>query len=166
NGRANKFQISDDQRDPEFDKVVSFFEDRSGVIWIGTSRGLRKIHKYRKEFGHIDLNEDQHGAGGEVKGIVRDDNGRVFIATHGLGIVTYGSGFLTAGVDGRRFRTLGMGGEDAGARFINAVGVDARGYLWAGSDGHGVYRFKTDAGSNYVPSAYKHYDASRAGHRL
>ena len=40
------------------DNVVSIFEDKSGVIWVGTEKGISKFDKYKQGFTTISLNNN------------------------------------------------------------------------------------------------------------
>lgn len=40
------------------DKVTTIFEDNTGVIWIGTEKGISKFDKYKQAFTTVSLNTD------------------------------------------------------------------------------------------------------------
>ena len=101
------------------DFVLTLFEDRAGVMWIGTFKGLsrydgRTFRTFTKADG---LGDDV------VRSIVEDADGTMWIATNEGGVSRF---------DGRRLRTFNRSaGLNSGA--VNALCVDGAGRLWAGT---------------------------------
>lgn len=91
NGRLNNFRhdplisqsISNNQ-------IESIEEDRSGVIWVGTARGLNKYSRFKHKFNHHLKNERSDGSKNYlVAAILEEDTSTVWLGTIGSGLIKY-----------------------------------------------------------------------------
>jgi len=136
----------------DIEKVTAFCEDRSGVIWIGTNNGVRKINKYRKDFYHINLLGSDSDQTGEIKGLAKGPENKLYVATHGLGIVS-----IDFKSNDRETNPVRINSPNTGLKFINSVGIDKNNFLWAGTDGSGVYKINPKNIRNGVASEVEYY---------
>lgn len=67
--------------------IYPIFEDRDGVVWIGTTKGL-----FHYQNGAFSL--DESGVGGTVTAIAEDSSGKLFVATYGQLFVREGGRFV------------------------------------------------------------------------
>lgn len=88
-----------------FDEVTVLLEDRSGVIWAGTSHGLNKIRLKRDNFSHHshNLNDPASLVGNVVNDFLVDSDGDLWVGTsEGLSHQPKGrKGFLNNFAPGR-----------------------------------------------------------------
>ncbi|MGI9542372.1 MAG: two-component regulator propeller domain-containing protein [Cyclobacteriaceae bacterium] len=71
------------------DLIRSIYEDRSGLLWVGTSEGgLNKFDRRRGKFKHYQyqVNNPQSLSGKSVSSIYEDPNGILWIGTYGAGL--------------------------------------------------------------------------------
>ncbi|MHC1705667.1 MAG: two-component regulator propeller domain-containing protein [Tenuifilaceae bacterium] len=63
--------------------IISIFEDRSGIIWIGTySSGINKIDNHRKKFTHYKVNFKESGLfNNNIRSMFEDSDGNIWIGT-------------------------------------------------------------------------------------
>jgi signal transduction histidine kinase len=115
--------------------VWAINEDRSGVLWIGTDRGLLR---YRDE--KFTLYTARDGlAGDDVKAIHLDRNGDLWFGTYsGLSLLKDG-----------RFISLTEADGLAGDR-VRAIHEDEEGALWIGTYDAGMSRLKDGRFTNYT----------------
>ncbi len=76
NDISNKESISDNW-------ISAIYEDRSGVLWFGTGKGINKLSPYSKYFVHY---EEKSGdpnslSGKEVNAVLEDHEGMIWIGT-------------------------------------------------------------------------------------
>ena len=108
--------------------IRGLFEDRDGVIWIGTAVG--GLHYYAngrlsRSFGPAD-----GVATGILASFAQDREGRVWVGSNANGLSVYEDG---------RFRRL-SDSESPPSRSIASLLVDSRGDLWIGTASHGLFR--------------------------
>ncbi|MBN4071502.1 hypothetical protein JYT72_03210, partial [Crocinitomix catalasitica] len=61
NGRESIYQYKKNPYDPSSisdDEINSIYEDKNGVIWLGTEKGICKFDKYKQGFTTVSLNND------------------------------------------------------------------------------------------------------------
>jgi signal transduction histidine kinase/ligand-binding sensor domain-containing protein/class 3 adenylate cyclase/ActR/RegA family two-component response regulator len=77
----NPFSLSDNQ-------VHSIYEDKSGVLWIGTHDGLNKFDREKQKFTHFNHNSDNPFSlsDNNVYSIYEDKSGFLWIGTWGGGL--------------------------------------------------------------------------------
>lgn len=125
------------------------FQDSSGILWIGTEKGVVKHNKVRDRF-RVYLN-DRAGnsslSGIKVFAITPLDEHSVWIGS-GDGGVT----LLNLVTDEREYIQLNEGQDSSLLRYtVRAVIYDDSGSLWIGTEGHGLFVYNPETGKN------KHY---------
>src|ERR1700730_6187534 len=154
--RTEKFtyRLEHDETDPDSldsNAILSVYQDRGGVLWVGTENAGLNIPNFQQE--HFGLYRHRPGdpnslSRGRVKAIYAEPNGVVWL------------GFFPRALD-RLDRKTGKithyfpGGhdEDALAEGANVDDIykDAAGYLWVGGGGSGLDRLDERTGR------FKHY---------
>jgi ligand-binding sensor domain-containing protein/serine phosphatase RsbU (regulator of sigma subunit) len=66
--------------------VSCLFEDRSGIIWIGTNNGLNYYNPMLDYIQVLNKNTDPPLSGNNIKSIYEDGHGRIWIGTSGSGL--------------------------------------------------------------------------------
>ncbi|MBI1874424.1 MAG: ATP-binding protein [Acidobacteria bacterium] len=110
--------------------VGALFEDRDGVLWIGTDRG--GLHRFAN--GKLSRAYDARDgvATGYLQSLGQDRDGRVWIGSNANGLTIYEAG---------RFRPPGPT-ERLPAQNIAGVFRDSRGDLWIGTAANGLFRYR------------------------
>lgn len=118
--------------------IRSLFVDNTGITWIGSyTKGAFMIDNRAKKFELFQRGRSSHSASGSnVKGIIEDKNGRIWVACDGGGIAILDNdkGELVFQEDLN---------NKIGTKFLTAILLDTKGSIWAGSWGRGVYRIDT-----------------------
>lgn len=80
----NMFSLSED-------RVWSIFEDKSGILWVGTNAGLNKVDVQKKQFESYSYDPMNPGSlsDGDVSSILEDNSGNLWIGTGGGGLNLY-----------------------------------------------------------------------------
>ena len=108
--------------------VLSILETKSGVIWIGTAKGLCKLISRRNgqfSFQQMDLREK--GEGLFVQSIKEDAAGNLWIGTKTNGIYKYETG-------SKKLISLLENGMQNGIDVdVRAIDIDTKGALWIGT---------------------------------
>ena len=131
--------------------VVSVYQDRGGVLWVGTENGGLNLLNFRQEqFGLY-----RHRPGdpnslspGKVTAIYEEPSGTVWIGffPRGLDRLDRRTGLVTHYLPGPESgRALGKGSD------LNSIYKDARGYVWLGGWNSNLDRFEERTGQ------FKHY---------
>jgi len=76
------------------DRIWSIFEDRSGILWVGTNSGLNKLDVQKKQFRHYSYDPVNPGSlsDGDVSSILVDNSGNLWIGTGSGGLNLYDAG--------------------------------------------------------------------------
>lgn len=146
--------------------VSSIFIDRTGVLWVGTKKGINKFDTYNNNFdlyptSAFDPNKSI------ITGIQQTIDSRVWISTMGGGLYNFSrsaTGSSTTSDAFQQFR-IQSNLENDFSNFIQKLHADKKGNLWLGTAGGGVYRLNVQdisPGSNLI-SSYNHYTASGNG---
>ena len=140
NGRCRCYALPwDGAHNPpsmEFHRVL---EDRSGVLWIGSRRGLFRVDKDRKNFVRY-ADQPDHGMGGLIWALLEDSEGNLWVGSEaGL------SRFRTTPPNFVNYRK--DAGNPHGLRSNKVLSVlsDARGFLWIGTNA-GLHRLDRKTG--------------------
>ncbi len=118
--------------------IYTLFEDRKGLIWIGSAAGLDRYDKETNTFQHFAHDPDDPATicAGTVLAIAEDRRGALWVGSFTDGLSTYNPETGTF----RRFPyALGKPGGPAGNR-VNAILEDRSGNMWIGSD-EGLCRY-------------------------
>ncbi|MBK8920100.1 MAG: response regulator [Saprospirales bacterium] len=124
------------------DFIRCLFQDRTGILWIGTDKGLNKLNLRHKPFKGISLDNNGSAAGSVVTGIsAGTEPGILWISTIG-GLHRF---------DTRNLRlppvhyTLVPPEFTDFANFTTNVWRDAAGWLWILTQGAGLLRIRESA---------------------
>jgi ligand-binding sensor domain-containing protein/signal transduction histidine kinase len=133
------------------DAVVSIYQDRGGVLWVGTENGGLNILNFQQEqFGRY-----MHRPGdpntvspGKVTSLYEDSKRILWVGffPRALDRLDRKTGKITHYVRGLEDRNATSKGTD-----VNSIYKDARGYLWLGGWGSGLDRLDERTGQ------FKHY---------
>jgi signal transduction histidine kinase/ligand-binding sensor domain-containing protein len=135
---------TEDSLNPE-DMVRQVYEDRDGVLWVGTQGGLLKFDPQMKTFvlyAH-DPSNPRSLSHNEVRSVYRDRSGRLWVATDGGGLNRF------EGSTGTFARYTDKDGLPSNR--ILGILEDAQGNLWL-STGNGLSRFNPD------DESFRNYD--------
>lgn len=131
--------------------VFSLFEDRRGVIWIGTEQGLLRYNRHTDDFTRFyDMYVDDPESRFYVFDICEDRQGRIWVATS-AGIKIFDRAL------GRYTRTFAKNSDINAGPSVNDVWTlheDKRGVLWVGVHGGGLLRYipASDSFKTYTES--------------
>ena len=128
--------------------VVSIYQDRGGLLWVGTENGgLNLLNLRQEQFGRYPHRPDDPNSlsPGKVTAIYEEPNGILWVGftPRALDRLDRKTGQVTHYVPGPEDRNEGSN--------INSIYKDARGYLWLGGWGSGLDRFDERTGQ------FKHY---------
>jgi ligand-binding sensor domain-containing protein/signal transduction histidine kinase len=132
-------------------RVVSIYQDRAGLLWLGTEQGgLNILNFQQKQFGcyRHEPTKPNSLSPGRVCAIHQDSNGIVWVgfAPRALDRLDRKTGQFTHYVPGPDNKnTLGQGSD------LNGIYKDTQGYVWLGGWNSGLDRFDERSGQ------FKHY---------
>ena len=104
-------------------RVMSVYEDKVGIIWLGTGNGLSRYDgKSFRNFKNPNPSRDGNGRNwnNDITTIIEDKTGKLWVGTRGTAFV----------FDGKTFTTLTYKGEP----FLGVWGImeDRKGAIWLG----------------------------------
>jgi len=122
--------------------VNAIFEDRSGVIWVGTSRGLCR---FKGVLAHFILHRTRNHSAPEEPGallrcIFTDSEGKVWVGTQKRGL-------LCMSRSRNRFKWYQNDSDDPASLShdcVMAITEGPDGYLWFGTDERGLSRWNPE----------------------
>jgi ligand-binding sensor domain-containing protein len=160
NGNISFFKI-DSTKNEEEDKISCFYEDASGVLWIGNVKGVKKIDQYKKNFIHLTTTSPYFLPSADVKSIIEDTHQNVWLTTNGGGLqkLTFGED-KTKIVSTQQYK-IDMRNPNVNADFIFTM-CQQNDMMCVGTDGYGICKFKipeTSQKFNLIKDA-KHYTLS------
>lgn len=123
--------------------IISLFQDKSGVFWVGTEGGgLNKVDLQKKKFKHYQQdykNPNSSLASNEITCITEDTRSNYWIGTKsgGVNVVQF---------ENKSFRTINAEKNGLSSNFINCVIEDRNGIYWLGSNGGGLNRYNMTTG--------------------
>ena len=147
------------------DNVTSILEDSAGLLWVGTADGLNRLDLSRaralslskgqpkdRETGQFtrfrhDPNDPSSLSKDDVRSIIEDQAGGLWIGTYGAGLNRYDRQM-------ERFALYQVDPHDPNSLSGNSVWTvveDSAGVLWIGTDGQGLNRFDRAA------NQWRHY---------
>ncbi|MCF0190857.1 MAG: response regulator [Marinilabiliaceae bacterium] len=118
--------------------IQTMFEDSQKNLWIGTIRGLQRYNRTSDSFETIPIVAIGDTIAAHVTGIVEDNEGQIWIATSGRGVLCY-NGSVATHPD--NFKAI------ASLDFISSISFDKNGDLWLVAFKNGVYRCNTKRGA-------------------
>ncbi len=126
--------------------VETLFEDRSGILWIGSAwGGLNRYDRYKSRFAHFNnIVEDNHSD--IVYSILEDSLGNVWVGTsNGLSKFDRKSNSFT------NFDKIIGGKKRLTSKDIRKLYIDSKGYFWIGTrDGLNKFDGKKRNVANYL----------------
>ncbi|WP_106829955.1 hybrid sensor histidine kinase/response regulator transcription factor [Parabacteroides pacaensis] len=114
--------------------VRAIYEDKNHAIWIGTSNGIYKADSDGRSFPNPYIRQ------GQVRCIVKDDQGNFWVGTFGSGVIVYSSDFKEI----KYFVTANQFPSNT----INALYKDRKNGIWVAT-GEGLVHFPSSCGGNY-----------------
>ncbi len=148
------YRFQHDESNPDSldsNAILSVYQDRGGVLWVGTENAGLNILNFRQEqFVHyMHRPADPNSLSpGRVKAIYQDPNGVLWVGffPRALDRLDRKTGQITHYVPNPGDEnTLGQGTN------VDSIYKDAAGYLWVGGGGSGLDRFDERTGR------FKHY---------
>jgi ligand-binding sensor domain-containing protein/signal transduction histidine kinase len=133
--------------------IYSIFEDRSGVLWIGSDwNGISKYDQNQSKFAHYEADPDDENAlhGNTVLALFRDDKKNLWIGTLGKGLNKY---------DERTGKYVHYLKDPSNPYSISdnaahAILQDKSGRLWIGTEaGLNLYNYEKDRFKKYYFNA-------------
>lgn len=118
--------------------VRSLYEDKEGIIWVGTSNGVFQIERNSKK-----IRQHTHIPDNLVRTVIKDKKGQIWVGSFGSGIFLYSSNWEPL----KSFNTY----LSFPSNTINQIFEDSKGYIWAAT-GEGLVQFE-----NKAPWKYKVY---------
>jgi signal transduction histidine kinase/ligand-binding sensor domain-containing protein/DNA-binding response OmpR family regulator len=122
-------------------KVISFFEDESGVLWMGTVKGIEKYDPYKKIFTHINNENPPYLAGADIKCLYQDQQAIWLGTSRGrLNQLEFNQNSLIPD----KINTFEFSGRTQ-KTFLNDVQtlcLQKPNLMWVGTNGNGLLRFK------------------------
>lgn len=121
-------------------RITALYEDKAGILWVGTTSGLHKFNKQTSGFERFtgDPNDKQTLSYGVIKSIFEDKKGRFWVGTaNGLNLFDRNSGFCTRYIhDFKNPRSISHSN-------IRTLYEDTKGTLWISTTG-GLNKFNED----------------------
>lgn len=137
--------------------VEVFHRDRHGFLWIGTQGGLARWDGHRLRTFHRDPRDPDSLPGNNIRDIVEDEQGRLWVAT-----LTGGVAMITP--DRGRIVRYGQA-EGLAAEKVYALAVAPDGEVWVGHGRAGLSRIVPGEARARVHARAWGEDASRQGVR-
>lgn len=142
NDYLNFIHNPDDNKSIRQGKVNAIFQDNSGKLWIGTTKGPDLYGTHQNEFKHIPLYADTtlFALNESVLGFFKDEKGELFCHTHFF--------FYKYQTDNECFLRMNTGIKeiDKGG-FVHSTVISDMEYILSGTDRKGIFIF-TLSGQN------------------
>ncbi|HLP58089.1 MAG TPA: two-component regulator propeller domain-containing protein, partial [Candidatus Deferrimicrobium sp.] len=122
------------------DMINTIYEDRSGVLWIGTlGDGLNKYNRRTSIFEHYYSNPGMPGTlkHDVILSLYEDRSGSVWVGTFGEGLAK----FDRKKGDFIHYKCTSRENDGVKSNIILAIYEDSLGTLWLGTDGGGLGQF-------------------------
>lgn len=137
--------------------IRSIMHDRHGKIWLGTADGLIRFDPAALgedpedyTWYGLDISDTNSLSSGDVKAVIEDSRGTVWVGTAGGGINRY----IPQGANGpQRFMAYTPDGNGLAGDMVSGIVEDRHGYIWISTES-GISRFHAAAGvfTSYYPS--------------
>lgn len=133
-----------DRRSLSNNHVKSIYEDRSGILWIGTDGGLNAFERATNTFaGYYSDPSDVRSLGGDsIIAIYQDRSGSLWFGSDGRGVSKYtqhGEKFV-------RYQYDPLDPNSLSGSKVGAIYEDHTGVLWIGIHNGGLNRFDRSTG--------------------
>lgn len=120
--------------------VNRIFEDKNGLIWVGTYTGVSRWNAALKPFIHINKANLPMLASDAISAFATREDGTLFVGTWGAGVsIISPRGAVNQGLHQGADITSLLAGDR-----IMSLHIDQHGKLWAGTFAGGLYRFNKD----------------------
>lgn len=116
--------------------IVSLLQTKKGEIYIGTSNGLFKYNAQKDNF----IPENGIPSGGFIGCLMEDNEGTVWVGTHGRGVFFFNS---LNGQEGH-FENRPNNKNGLTTNAINALYQDTHNNIWIATEGGGLLQLKKD----------------------
>lgn len=144
--REQKFQRfysgDDDRYSITNNTVRSLYEDRGGIFWIGTEKGVNRINFKAKPFYHLSPDPVKNSNRNITASLVRGQ------ASEGLWIGSRGGGLLFLPMENGQLQQpkirqiqLQARNTTTAAAMVSYLVLDRKGNIWMSTHGAGVWRF-------------------------
>lgn len=123
--------------------IFSLFQDRSGIVWIG-STGLSKYDKRRKKFTHRTHHQNVPStlSAKVIRATLEDSRGRLWIGTEGSGLNQMDNTYRVI----RQFKNQPGVSSSLCNNDVRAIVENSDGSLWIGTLGGGLCRLSPETG--------------------
>lgn len=108
--------------------VRSLFEDKEGIIWVGTSNGIFQIERDTKK-----IIQHTHVTDNLVRSVIKDKKDQIWVGSFGGGVALYSSNWKLL----KEFNTY----QGFPSNTINQIYEDSKGCIWAAT-GEGLVQFE------------------------
>ena len=159
-GFYNYFNNLDDSNSISNDDIRSIYQDKFGVIWIGTAGGLNNINMQTVDqsnhynfknikFNHTSFNSEFSQATSKtlISAITEDGDGNLWFGTMGKGVIVFNrqtSQVIT-------YKNNQSDPKSIGSNYIIKLFTDHSGRVWIGTYGGGLNRF------DYISQSFIRY---------
>lgn len=129
--------------------VTALMQDRGGVLWVGTKKGLNKFDSYSRDFAAYPTVMFDHTKS-IITGLADARQGTYWISTIGGGLFKF---------DGKKFvqYRFGKRTDSDFLDFIQTLLVDRAGNVWIGTAGSGVIRFHESENNGSIIKRYEQF---------
>ncbi len=143
--------LSSEDRDLNLsnNSITALYQDRGGVLWVGTKKGLNKFNTYLNDFNGVPTRTFDP-TGSIITGIQQCTDGGYWISTSGGELFRYRNAKF------ERFK-FASGTDDEFVANIQAMFRDSHGRIWIGTSGSGVYCFKDAVPRGGVIREFLHF---------
>ncbi|UII25317.1 response regulator [Fulvivirga maritima] len=146
--------------------VTSLLIDHTGVLWVGTKKGINKFDTYNKNFELFETSsfDDSRSI---ITGIEGNGEGKYWVSTMGGGLFLFDpdEGETTVIKDlFTRYKIDEKGANDF-SDFIQTIDASEPGVVWVGTAGDGLYKGYINKNSKTV-TKYEHYNYSTTEHKI
>jgi len=149
-------------------RIVKILIDNNNSIWIGTfGGGLNRVHKVNTtnndiEFIHYKFESNQNEIiGAKIVSLFEDDNHNIWIGSYSNGVSIVNS--KDRAIDKfnvHRFNNSTSMYSDLKRNGIMAIAQDAKGDMWFGTFGSGLFHFSNQELNNMVSDSEDEYSLS------
>ncbi len=124
--------------------VYSIYEDRSGVLWIGTKGGgISKYDREKKKFTIVRNKPNANSINNNAVRVITEDNkANLWIGSDGGGLDHFNikTGIYT------NYSNDPLNPNSLSHNYIRAIQQDKKGYIWVGTDGGGLNLLNSKTG--------------------
>ncbi len=128
--------------------VAEIYQDRRGIVWLGTQDGLNRYDGYDISTFRPDPLDRSTISGKSISAIVEDFKGRIWIGTDDSGLSRFDRNKGTF----KRFQAESSDSTSISSDVVLSLLVDSGGTLWVGTAGGGLNRYLGDgSGFETIP---------------